>query len=451
MPPYLSIECEWLDQPLASDPLERRTWARLHIAAAGRAVTRLWDHASEAERTSIFVPAYPVARWLLENWWALLHEPSPTEAVSSAVSLLRTQGGWVRRHCLRSAESGILLPRAFLYADGRGTTVEWTADEPGAYPHMPGYFVGADRVHMPVAETQRTILDFAENVARRLDGLSDPRAAAFKEYLGAISRADEDERAFCRAAGRLGLDPYSLSEWDESVLSLIEHGLGEDPDRPLAVDFLEASDPTTAARIWTWVADTERTYDLRGSPRGPREDVSTEGHPAHAGYRLAEQVRQGLGLRSDSPLDDVSQASEGLSIEPLQFVEQNHLTGFEVRAAVGWRGGREPVIVGPRPRREEGLRFLQARALYHAAFAAANGARLITTAHTWDQQASRAFAAELLAPQEALVSRFGTPRDRDELQTTIDGLAAAYRVDPRLIEHQLANAGVPLGDDETAP
>jgi Zn-dependent peptidase ImmA (M78 family) len=67
--------------------------------------------------------------------------------------------------------------------------------------------------------------------------------------------------------------------------------------------------------------------------------------------------------------------------------------------------------------------------------------RLVTDAFSWHQKASRAFAAELLAPQNALASRIETyPVDRQ----TIQELSREFNASTMVIERQLENAGIPL-------
>jgi Zn-dependent peptidase ImmA (M78 family) len=85
---------------------------------------------------------------------------------------------------------------------------------------------------------------------------------------------------------------------------------------------------------------------------------------------------------------------------------------------------------------------LQARGLYHAAFTCHGGPRLITRAHTWDQQAARAFAAELLAPRADLVERWLPDAAPEEHQDLVAHLAREYEVDPRVVHLQLENAGI---------
>ncbi len=221
---FLSIECEWIDQPAAADVLERKTWADIRIRVAGRAVTRVWDRRSLAERVSIFVPAFTLARWIVQNWWALLYEPIRSERVPqhgaiSAPSHL----AWLRRHCLRAAKSGLVLPRASLYSDGRGVCVTWSADEPASYPHMPAEFIEGGAVQLEREEAADGLKAFVVEVLRRINGEDDARAVQLRANWEAITTDDSEEAQFCRAAGRLGLDPYQEDAHVSELVDLIDN------------------------------------------------------------------------------------------------------------------------------------------------------------------------------------------------------------------------------------
>ena len=85
-------------------------------------------------------------------------------------------------------------------------------------------------------------------------------------------------------------------------------------------------------------------------------------------------------------------------------------------------------------------RFLEARALHHSLYATSAVAprRLLTRGSDWQQAASRAFAAELLAPVAALAKRVAGSSGWDQT----DQLAEEFDVDPRVIAHQLENHGL---------
>ena len=441
MLPSLNIDCQWFDQPAASDPVERKTWADVRIQAAGRSVTRLLNRAIEAEREGIEIPAFPIASWLVSNWWSLLHQPSPFDTIPQAGQAWQPQHQeWVRGHCLRAAGAGLLLPRAFLYSDGRELCVTWSADDPDAYPHMPGSFVDSGHVVVSRQGTESALCDFVTSVLSRVSTMDDPRASTLRANWDAITEADVSEAAFCRAAGRMGLNPYEWESWDDSLVTLLETGIGDDPDIPMVEDFLEAAEAASAPRVWKWVESTRTTLDLTEAPGRIQPLTQESASAAASGYDLAGKVRVQLGAGQGEAISDLPEVGRTLGMRSFDFVEHNHLPSANVRAAVGWQRGGAAVIAGPKPRDENLRRFLHARGLYCAAFGCAKGPRLITTAHTWDQQAARAFAAELLAPRAALVAEYRSRKNTEKADTFVRRMARKFRVSTRVIDYNLENA-----------
>jgi len=167
------------------------------------------------------------------------------------------------------------------------------------------------------------------------------------------------------------------------------------------------------------------------------------GSPFWYGYQLAGRVREAAGLAPSQPLSCVREVGQRIAAAFVETPDQNHVPGHNLHAIVGWSQNRRLVIAGRRPARPDSQRFLDARGLYHGLFACKSGQRLVTKAYTWDQQASRAFAAELLAPREALSARI--PRLADS--AAVEQLANEFEVSTRLIENQLENAGVAIVDE----
>ncbi len=436
----LSIECDPIDQPAAIDPLERRTWCALRIRVRGRTVTRLWDKVLQDERSLIYVPAFPIAEWLVTNWWTLLNEPSPTPEPPKASA---AHLPWIKRHCLRSAESGSLLPPLYLFNDGRGIRAEWQADERDALPNMPGEFIDSGFDHIDNAAVEDALAEFVSEILRRVDGLSDERVEALQENWRAIRGAPVEEANFCVAAGRMGIDPYEPSQMRDEVASLIETAL-TDPDLPLARDLTEAAETDSVVEQWSWVQERTAACKLGPIPKPPPiQAASASSSPSQLGYQLAAKVRKAAALDPAVPVTSVENLAKAASGSSLNAANLNHIPGKSVHALVGWTGNNEIVLAGPRPSRKDSQRFLDARGLYHALFACDRSERLVTRAFTWDQQASRAFAAELLAPRAALVAR--APENADPSQ--VGELASEYGVGTVLIERQLENAGVTLIDE----
>ena len=128
---------------------------------------------------------------------------------------------------------------------------------------------------------------------------------------------------------------------------------------------------------------------------------------------------------------------------PLAHASFEHLVygglgGFGGKSCAGFR-----IVLAAPPVRHDSQRFLEARGLYHSLFSCTNSGRLVTDAFTWDQQASRTFAAELLAPQQALVARTMGGADPARVRS----LAEEFQVSAMVIQNQLQNASVTLDDD----
>ena len=117
----IRFRMEWQDAPGVRDAVLARTWCRLVIEVEGRLVTRAIDDRSESLRGGIYGSAFPLGRWLVENWWFLLNESYRFPARRSSRNLARTpqDRAWVQRHSLLAAREGGALPDLALYRDSR--------------------------------------------------------------------------------------------------------------------------------------------------------------------------------------------------------------------------------------------------------------------------------------------------------------------------------------------
>jgi hypothetical protein len=437
----LTIECDPIDQPAVADPVERRTWCALRIRIAGRTVTRILDRELGEERAQLYVPAFPLAEWVVSNWWALLNEPCRTETPLGP-SAARSDRPWIKRHCLRSAESGLLLPALYLYNDGHNIHAEWQADERDTLPNMPGEFVDSGFDHLEIGATEEVLSRFVSEVLGRLQGLNDARVDELKSRWQAVNDADAEEKKFCVAAGRMGVDPYDPAEMSDSLAAFLEQSLG-DPDVPWVRDLTEVAASDSVARQWSWVQEVIRGLQLGPMKRPSPFQAPVAGpSPSHYGYKLAASMRHHAGLAPEKPLPSVEDLAQAVTGAPLHMELRNHVPGRGIRAVVGWAPSGV-FVAGPVSKHSDNQRFLVARGLYHGLFSSTKSERLVTEAFTWDQQASRAFAAELLAPQRALLARTSEPVDRSR----IEELANEFQASSIVIEKQLENAGVPVLED----
>jgi hypothetical protein len=252
------------------------------------------------------------------------------------------------------------------------------------------------------------------------------------ETIGA-SAHDPGERIWCINAGRLGLDPYDP---DTPDLARISDGLSDS----LFGDVCEATEPSELNPTCNWVRGAAaRLSNAPAIPIKPfgaphRQDLTQPGW--RDGYDSARLLRSRIGLTPDP-----RRASETLLGDTLQSAQArlDDNTPASMEGLTRRNGPEMRTIVSARSARQR--RFRMYRAAYLAWRTGQDGEAAITTASTWRQQASRAFAAELLAPADLLRDRAGKG---GLTQDVVERLATEWVCPPLAIIHQAQNHGVPL-------
>ncbi len=437
----LLFEYDPIDQPAATDPVERATWCSLRIRVGERYASRVWDQTLQSERTTLYLPAFPLAAWIVQNWWSLLNELCSWETVPGA-PLDATQSRWLKRHCLRSADSSLMLPALSIFHDGRTLRAEWQSDPQGSMPNMPGEFVDGGAEWLDSDATQDSLAQFIDQVLDRVTELDDARAHEIREHSRAIKAADSEEQAFCTLAGRMGIDPYDGSEMTDDLAQFLEQTV-TGPEDPLVRDLTEVARPDFIEQQWSWLSTAGKDLELESIPVDPNFDVLIVGLAGpRSAAELARRVRALAGVSPESPLSSVESFAQKVLGRRVRIEARNDFPGSGIRAIVGQsRRDRDIVAAGPLPPHEASRRFLKARSLYHALVTTEDSRRLVTDAFSWDQKASRAFAAELIAPQRALAARVSGSR-ADPSQVEL--LSHEFKASNMLIERQLENAGFSL-------
>ena len=237
----IRFRMEWQDAPGVRDTVLARTWCRLVIEAGGRLVTEAIHDASDSLRGGIYGSAFPLAQWIVENWWFLLNESYRFPARYSSRDLGRTlqDRAWVQRHSLLAAREGGALPDLTLHRDEEKVVARWTPDGAASVP-PPLRFTGEGEVHLDVVDAERGLAEAVQAVMDRLEGFEEPEVRAFRRDWAAITGATEQERRLCEWSARLGIDPFDPEELtDELAEALLE--LMSDLDTPLRDDLLDAA------------------------------------------------------------------------------------------------------------------------------------------------------------------------------------------------------------------
>ncbi|HEY4261484.1 MAG TPA: hypothetical protein VGM98_15050 [Schlesneria sp.] len=440
---FLSLKSDPISQLAATDPLERQTWCSLRIQVGARFASRLWDKSLEDERDSIHVPAFPIAEWIVQNWWAIFNELCPWNTAPRSPAINADWLSWAKRHCLRAADSSLLLPKLYIYSDGSELVAEAHADRTGSLANLPGEFIGEIVETIDPSTTETALGKFIDQTIGRVDGVEDHRIVLLAKQWEAIRNADPEETEFCKLAGRMGLDPYCTQDITDRLAEFLET-LGE-LESPLVRDLTESARPESVEAQWSWV--NEASDELGLGPRTidlPIDLPTIRETPAEYGYELARAVRLAANIRPTKAIESFENVAEAAIGRPFHVRYRNHLPGHGIKAICGQSKSGVFYAAGPEHPIHRNQNFTNARSLYHALATSQVSQRLVTDAYSLDQKASRAFAAELLAPREALLN--GLARSTVD-PVTVEKFSREFLVSPRVIELQLENAGILLSSD----
>lgn len=438
----LRFRSEWERPDNVTAPELAATWARLEIWADSTCVTQVEDAEVGNSRRGIYCSLYPLAEWVAFNWW-LLHAHArpaslPTSFAAWSPQRRSRPPRWLKHHNLRMAGDGFAWPDLAVLPSGDFTRIVWRADRGTPIMKPIKYLVDGD-AEVPSALVQRSLAQVVESVLARLEERGIPATPLADEWQ-AILDATPDEKEFCIAAARIGLDPYSLPT--DLALILERAALDLEPD--LLADFLDAVDPSKMQVELDWVNKTSREIGhlvaqpstalatLRSQALEHRETAS--GAPWSRGWAQARRVREVVGLAP----------TEQFRTDGLMTCRRASLRGTHGLHALGGttEHGGETLVLS-RQYVADAKRFASARALWHFVHDHGSDRFLLTIAHGDRQRVARAFAAELLAPADGIRELLGDRGDSAS-EEDIDQVAAVFGVSSFVVGHQIKNQLAPV-------
>lgn len=443
----LELKVEWLDAPGVKSKALAETWGQLTITATDLdgqrlLLSRLISAAAKSERTTIYGSVFPLAEWVVENWWFLLNEPSRIPEISSGRKLaaLPTLRSWAQRHNLLTARHGGALPDVSLYRDHEHVVAKAFPDPDSERDDRPVRFMAQGEIRLSPHDVEQGLDAFVQQVLARLDAVHEVEVDRLRAEWTALCGSRRNEADLCTWSASMGLDPYDPGALTDELVELLETrlpGLSSE----LRTDFVEATSATTIGPELDWIGKArdeigiaealDPSFDWANGAAQERPKT-----PYDWGYRWARRFRERFQLQA-GPIDDLPKVLHSRCHWPwntggdlLDGSPELRLNGLVASS----RDGVPRVFY--LPRNPEAMRFVLARSLFfvpllrHAA-----GPRLVTKAYTWQQAASRAFAAELLAPAEALWSELSGGVGQERLEA----VASQFRVSTKVIEHQVRN------------
>nr|WP_062333881.1 ImmA/IrrE family metallo-endopeptidase [Herbidospora sakaeratensis] len=425
----LGIRWDWEPAPSVRAAELKATWARIEISVGPDHVTLVEDHATGASRRSIYCPLYPLAEWIAYNWWFIQADARLARNIAVSRPEKFTSRAFFR-HSMRGSGDGFLWPNLIIIPEGAGKRLLWYRDRGGTTAQSPIRFLAEGEATLDGEQVNQELSRVVSAVLTRLREQGVTGTPLEKEWES-IEETSPDEAAYCRAAARLGLDPYSEAEpYEDLIIEAADRLQGH-----LLGDFYDAVEPDRMNDALIWLTQAQSTIEKITGPAdavslradlGPLDDFPGD-RAWEIGWKQARAVRRSLGL-DDTDL-----------FLTTRFVTNVSGTAVDpgLRAVGGARAGSGPVAVIRSGLETASRRFTLARALWHF-LNESDSLFLITNAHTDRQRMERAFATELLAPAKGIAEMLGRSPDSVVLDD-IEELASRFQVSPSVIKHQLEN------------
>lgn len=388
----LDFKIEWEDPGGARGDELRATWSRLEILLGDSNITQAYDRTLNSVRSGIYCPLYPVAEWIVSNWWTLLRECQVPSRTSDEK--------YAKRHNLRFAAEGFAMPWFEIQPTHGGFALAWRQRD---LLRERVSFIQKGSAFLDGAAVEDALSLLVNRVVARLDEQG-VRGTPLQNDWSSILKQDGEEIAFCNAAGAMGLDPFDISEDESKKLLDAASSLA----RELQSDFFEAVDSAQFGKQLAWVNDGlqfvhAQNVDLQELKKAKRKLRKADGvhAPWQQGYELAREFRDILGIRHKEHVE-IADLSPGDPITRAISNSQTDQLGFDGVSDVNQLGSPGFFV---RQGNELTWRFTFCRALFEYLHSPGPSPSLISAAISEKQKRNRAFAAELLAPAKLIRER----------------------------------------------
>lgn len=413
-----SLAPELLDE---GTPEERAGFGLFMIRSAHGSLTEGFDFFLNAYRSGPLVSGYHAAEWFAWNWWRLRWEPrSPSP-------------DWSFAHRMTSIGEGYVWPNITIFSDGlRTALISSASSRPDTRPFR---YLGAQPTIVASTEFEAAMDAFIPRILGRLreQGVAETNLdRVWRDVLA--ERTDPEIAKRRRLEALLGREPEEAK--DDAVERLVADAshLGEQSIEEIAAE------AARGAEILTW----DRLRDvaqLRGHNASPRDAVRLTVRPqtsragdvpawkvgADAARAVREQERFGHEPIGNGRLTALagtlgSTVTDQVGDAPISFVLDSNPQNASLVLRSRWTTGR---------------RFDLARLIGDRLMASAGALHPATRAYTYRQKAQRSFAAEFLAPFQAVDAMLADDYSIERQQDVADH----FNVSPMTIDTLLKNHG----------
>jgi hypothetical protein len=425
-PDEFTVDVEWPAAPEAGgNEVLDASIARFEIKAGSTSLTSFQADAG-TQGTHLTIPTYYLVEWLAQNWWAFLYEPRKLDS-GEAEAEFRS------RHWLGVARNGFALPDAMFVPSG--PIVEIVARQSYLRFAQLGFMEAGTSV-VRTEDVRAQLSRFIEVILGRMTEKGVVNSDAHEAWKRVVETSAEEE-SYCRLLGAMGLSPYiEHPEIDQAL-----DGISDDLAPHVLEDLCEATRLASFKRAAEFTGRISealaKSSAIVAEPFFTIEAPKDNMRQAYDwGYEAASQVRKSFGISDDDPSGRV-EFFQKLGIDPKLTTDMGTdvSTIFPIQGAVTRDQKQMKLALSAGTDKE----FSAARASFLAWMSGVSDSRLVTTARTRQQRASRAFGAELLAPAAYLKKRLG--KEKDVSPFTLDKVSSDIGVASTIVRLQAQNNG----------
>src|SRR5260370_10540194 len=164
-------------------------------------------------------------------------------------------------HSIRASGDGFAWPDLLIVPDDKETRLVW-GDERIHSSRWPIRFLTRGDCRGRIEQVQQELEILVTETLTRLAEQGITSTVLEKEWA-AIQQTDPDEAEYCRAAARLGLDPYSdAAPYEQDILQAAQTLTAQ-----VLTDFLNAVSPDHIATPLTWISSAPPVIEGREGVR----------------------------------------------------------------------------------------------------------------------------------------------------------------------------------------
>lgn len=409
---------------------ERASFGRLSIIVNGRTMTEGVALESNELQPGPYVSGYHLAEWLVRNWWRLAYEPSRTDDPD------HTTMEWDFAHWISTIGEGYVWPNIQLASDGFRVVI-------GSFPSEDPYAKAFRYVGVGASEV--IAVECLQHAARKLvemvlDMLEQGRTKKTELH----HRWSNLQQDICkpdvivkrRIEAVLGFDPDEANPAEIRKRLADVKSLGGDAVAELAADasatgsqVIGASDIKRVAKQVGFGGHVQDVVRLSYDPSIPLWGTC---EAWRVGVASAHAVRRSAGLNGQ-PVDNRTLAT--MAGTSTNVIDESNRASKAISFAMDDESGSSKIAM--RSKWETGRRFDLARLVADRLFDNDISDPLLpaTQSYTYRQKAQRSFAAELLAPIDAVDDFLSGDRSEDRYNEA----AEHFKVSTVTISSLLAN------------